>query len=300
VKVAAVDIGTNTVRLLIADVVDDGQGFRVQDAERHEVITRLGEGLDATGHLGEEPMGRALAGLCDYGGLIHEAGVERMAGVATAATRSAANGTEFIARVVDAIGFRPRVIDGIEEARLTFTGAANALPRAESFCVIDVGGGSTEFVVGQDLPDYAISVDIGSVRLTERVKSRGLPDSAAVREYVDTLFRHVLPPYPPSQVLGSGGTFVTLSAAHCGFTESEVSDRSGLVLRLDDLQATVNRLLQMTVAEIAELPAVAPARAAVLQAGAICAERAVARIGSAEVRISVADILDGIALELAE
>ena len=170
-KVAAIDIGTNTVRLLLADVEDDANGARVATAERHEVITRLGEGLDASGQLGEDPMARALAALAYYGDLIAAAGVERKAVVATAATRSASNGGDFMMRVTDVLGFAPRVIDGVEEAQLTFLGATAPFAGVDSFCVIDVGGGSTEFVIGRARPDYAVSVDIGSVRLTERIES---------------------------------------------------------------------------------------------------------------------------------
>jgi exopolyphosphatase/guanosine-5'-triphosphate,3'-diphosphate pyrophosphatase len=213
-KVAAVDIGTNTVRLLLGEVVGDVGHLSLESVERHEIVTKLGEGLDATGRLGVDPMGRALAGLGYYAGLIAGAGVARMGGVATAATRSAENGEAFTARVADVLGFHPRVIDGIEEARLTFVGATNGLEPGRSFGVIDVGGGSTEFVVGRRFPDYTMSVDIGSVRLTERVKAMDISRPATQREYVDSLLSGVAPPYVPEMVLGSGGTFVTLGAVH--------------------------------------------------------------------------------------
>jgi exopolyphosphatase/guanosine-5'-triphosphate,3'-diphosphate pyrophosphatase len=292
-KVAAVDIGTNTVRLLLADVVPDREGHRLAATERHEVITKLGEGLDASGTLGDVPMGRALAGLGYFAELIRGADVQACAGVATAATRSASNGPEFAERVATVLGFAPRVIDGVEEARLTFNGATNALPSTGSVCVIDVGGGSTEFVIGEHYPDYAVSIDIGSVRLTERISKLGLSDPDEIRAYVDTLFDGVLPPYAPDRILGSGGTFTTVAAVRDG------SDAVDAVLSFADMQSTVDRLLTLTPAGIAALPAVSPARAGVLQAGAICAERAVAHLGGVEIAISVSDILDGLALELA-
>lgn len=299
-RVAAVDIGTNTVRLLLAEVVAETDGLRIRFADRHEAITRLGEGLDASGRLGVEPIGRALTGLSRFAGLIEEAGVERMAGVATAATRSAENGTEFIGQASEVLGFHPKVIDGVEEARLTFTGATNALRHAGSFCVIDVGGGSTEFVIGESLPDYALSIDVGSVRLTERIASAGAPGATATREYVDKLFLGVVPPYQPSLVLGSGGTFVTLGAVFRELGSGNSDRLEPVSLTFEQLQATTDQLLAMTIGEIAQLEAVAPARAGVLQAGAICAERAVAHIGSSQVQISVSDILDGVALQLAD
>jgi exopolyphosphatase/guanosine-5'-triphosphate,3'-diphosphate pyrophosphatase len=223
-----------------------------------------------------------------------------MGGVATAATRSAENGEGFTSRVADVLGFHPRVIDGIEEARLTFVGATNGLDPVGSFGVIDVGGGSTEFVIGQHFPDYAMSVDIGSVRLTERIRALGLSALAEQREYVDLLFAGVAPPYVPETVLGSGGTFVTLGAVHGGLSKAEAEDRDDLGLSVAELAATVERLQDMTVDEIAGLPGVVPARAGVLQAGAICAERAVAHLGVDKITTSVADILDGLALHLIE
>jgi exopolyphosphatase/guanosine-5'-triphosphate,3'-diphosphate pyrophosphatase len=298
-KVAAVDIGTNTVRLLLADVVDGEHGARIVNPVRHEVITRLGEGLDATGRLGNEPMERALAGLSHHSDLIGSASVERRAGVATAAARSAANGAEFMTRVAGVLGFQPRVVDGVEEARLTFAGATNALAGDRARCVIDVGGGSTEFVAGTDLPDYAVSIDIGSVRLTERIQSIPLRDPEAIRDHVDHLIRDVQVPYRLDAVLGSGGTFVTLAAVQLGVESRTLERQEGMSLTLSELRLTVDRLLDMAVADIAELPAVAPGRAAVLQAGAICAERAIAHIGLPEVTISVSDILDGLALQTA-
>lgn len=293
-KVAAVDIGTNTVRLLLADVVGDQGVRRLVATERHEIITKLGEGLDETGALGDEPMERALAGLGYFAELIRGTKVEVSAGVATAATRSASNGTAFVEMVAALLGFAPRVIDGVEEARLTFNGATNALGETGSVCVIDVGGGSTEFVIGERYPDYAISIDIGSVRLTERIRKLGLVGPDDVRGYVDSLFDKVVPPYAPDRILGSGGTFTTVAAVRHG---TEAIDG---VLSFAELQSTVDDLLAMTSGDIAALPAVAPARAGVLQAGAICAERAVAQLGGTEVGISVSDILDGLALELAQ
>ncbi len=298
-RVAAIDIGTNTVRLLLANVEGQPGHYRVHQAQRFELITRLGEGLDATGRLGEAPMRRALGGLARYASMIRESGIEHVAGVATEATRSASNGEEFIARATQILGFHPRVIDGIEEASLTFLGATKAADPAASYCVIDVGGGSTEFVIGHSFPDYAISIEIGSVRLTERALAKGLDTPAAMREHIDALFAGITPPYAPERVLGSGGTFVTLAAVADDLSMS-AAESARRELSLGELRSTVDRLLEMSVAEIAELPAVPLGRAGVLHAGALCAERAVAHIGSTQIAVSVSDILDGLALHLAE
>jgi exopolyphosphatase/guanosine-5'-triphosphate,3'-diphosphate pyrophosphatase len=299
VKVAAVDIGTNTVRLLLAEAVARTERWELGNIERHEVITKLGQGLEATGELSDDAIGRALAGLSYYAELITAAGVERRAAVATEATRSASNGPGFMARVGDLLGFRPRVIDGVEEATLTFAGAVTGRAPDKLRCVVDVGGGSTEFVAGREHPDYATSVDIGSVRLTERILAARMSDPAVIRGYVDSLFSGVSLPAGPGEVLGSGGTFVTLAAVHHEITKDEAEQSPGLSLTFPELTQTVDRLLGMHVSDIAELPGVVLGRAGVLRAGAVCAERAVAAVGGTEIEISVADILDGIALQLA-
>jgi exopolyphosphatase/guanosine-5'-triphosphate,3'-diphosphate pyrophosphatase len=285
--------------LLLADAVVGESQVTLQAVERHEIITKLGEGLDATGRLAAEPMDRALRGLALYAELITKAKVADRGGVATAATRNAANGPDFAARMAEVLGFQPRVIGGIEEARLTFLGATAGLRRDRSYAVVDVGGGSTEFVVGNAEPDYAVSIDIGSVRLTERVRALGLLDTATIRRYVDELFEDVMPSIAPDAVLGSGGTFVTLAAVAAGVTTRAIDAAGEVVMTFDDIATTVDRLAAMTIEEIAELPAVPAARAGVLQAGAVCAERAVAQLGGSAVQISVSDILDGLAMELA-
>lgn len=299
-KAAAVDIGTNTVRLLIGNVRRSGDSRRLEDVERHEVITRLGAGLEASGRLSDEAMGRALAGLDRYAQLIEAAQVDVVGGVATAATRSAANGAEFVGQVGQVLGFVPRVIDGVEEARLTFRGATNGRVDPGPTCVIDVGGGSTEFVVGTKDPEYAISIDIGSVRLTERIRALGLENPAQIRAHVDALFDSVHIPYPPTLVLGSGGTFTTLAAVHYGVPIQQIDVGRQAVLPFDELRSTVDMLAELPIDKIAELPGVEPGRAGVIQAGAICAERAVAATTSGTTYVSVSDILDGLALELAQ
>lgn len=297
-RVAAVDIGTNTVRLLLADAVLDGGAVTLLETQRHEIVTKLGEGLDATGRLGDIPMARALAGLTRYAALVKAAGISVVGGVATAATRSASNGQAFVRRAAQALGFMPGVIDGTEEARLTFLGATYCLDGADTYCVIDVGGGSTEFVAGRRQPEYAVSVDIGSVRLTERAAALGLALPEEARSYLDGLFVEVTAPQA-TLVLGSGGTFVTLAAVARGLLPDEIVDGAAITLSMPEVVSVVDRLCAMTPEAIAAMPSVAAGRAEVLSAGVVCAERAAARVGAFTVRISVRDILDGIAIELA-
>jgi len=298
-RVAAVDVGTNTVRLLLATVQQVGERVVLESTQRHEVITRLGEGLDATGRLGEQPMERALAGLRRYAETISGADVTAAGGVATAATRSAANGHLFAEEMAAILGFRPRVIDGVEEARLAFTGATTHLASGPVYCVVDVGGGSTEFVIGAEHPEYAASIDIGSVRLTERMVALGLSNPTQARRHVDELFDSVVAPVAPDVVVGSGGTFVTLAAVAKQVTTDHIERADPVVLSFDDVEHSVDFLLDLTVDEIAALPSVPAPRAGVLQAGVICAERALAHMGADAVQISVRDILDGLAMELA-
>ena len=186
----------------------------------------------------------------------------------------------------------------MEEGRLTFLGATSHLAGPDVYCVIDVGGGSTEFVTGLRYPEYAVSIDIGSVRLTERVEALRLKTPAEIRRYVDGLFATVALPTRPTMILGSGGTFTTLAGVALGMLPSDVEGRDDITLSMEEVVAVVDRLLAVSTEEIAAMPVVAPGRAEVLQAGVVCAERAVAHVGAPSVRISVRDILDGIAIEL--
>lgn len=295
-RVAAVDIGTNTARLLIADV--RGQDDEVVGITRREIITRLGEGLESTGSLAPAAISRALDALTEYAAEIASSGVARAGAVATAATRSARNGFLLVDGAATVLGFRPWVIDGAAEARLSFAGAARRRGLKPPVAVIDVGGGSTEFVVGSAEPSYVHSVDIGSVRLTERIAARDMSPAAA-RAHLDELFAAVVPPVTPASIIGAGGTFTTLAGLQAGVPYRELVALDGVTIGAGELEAVVARLLDSSVAEISGYPAVAVGRAGVLQAGALCAERAVRRLQGERIVISVADILDGVALELA-
>lgn len=295
-RVAAVDIGTNTVRLLIAEVGGDDRDLVA--IARREIITRLGEGLDSTGSLSPAAVDRACDALGEYAAEIANCGVARAGAVATAATRSAANGAEFVDAATTVLGFRPRIIDGAAEARLSFAGAARGRGLEAPVAVIDVGGGSTEFVVGAEEPSYVHSVDIGSVRLTERIASRSMSPAMA-RAHLDDLFAAVDPPTPARSVVGAGGTFTSLAGVHAGVPYRDLVGLDGMIISATDLDAVVDRLVSSSVAEIATIAAVAAGRAGVLQAGALCAERAVRRLNGERIIISVADILDGVARALA-
>jgi exopolyphosphatase/guanosine-5'-triphosphate,3'-diphosphate pyrophosphatase len=291
-SVAAVDIGTNSVRLLVA-----GPGLHW--LERRVRVVRLGEGVDETGRLAEAAITRAVTVLEEYGEAIGRWDVERAEAVATSALRDAENREEFLALAKRALGVQPRVIDGDEEAALAFRGAVAGLAgHPQPFLVVDVGGGSTEFVFGSGVPEYSVSIDIGSVRLTERA----LPDRPAphrqletARRLVGELFEELRLPKRPATVAGVAGSFTSLAAIALGLAEYDPQAVHGARLSAEQLAGLVDRLAAMTVEETAAIPSLDPARAPVLLGGAVVAEEALRRAGATQVVVSESDLLDGVA-----
>ena len=294
-KVGAVDIGTNTVRLLIADVA----GGEARYLGRSVVVAGLGTGLETTGALGEESIRRSLDVLADYRLSCEEAGVERITAVATSATRDTCNAEIFLEAAAAALGVMPRVISGDEEGGLSFRGVASGLDPARPVLVIDPGGGSTEFVLGESEPVYATSVDIGSLRLAEQA----LPDrparadqvAAAAAEAARELGAVELPALPAS-VVGVGGTFTALGGIAL---ELEVYDRTrvhGSVLTQARLDELVECLAGLTLPETEVIPSLDPARAPAILGGAVVAVEALrhSRVGS--LTVSESGLLVGLAL----
>jgi exopolyphosphatase/guanosine-5'-triphosphate,3'-diphosphate pyrophosphatase len=300
VRVGAVDIGTNTVRLLVAE--RHGGGLfpdRLDDLDRRVVITTLGQGVDRTGRFADDVVARTVEVLAAYGAAIRAWDVAVVDAVATSATRDAENRDTFLDRAELALGFRPRVISGEEEAALSFAGTRAGVPGDGSLLVLDPGGGSTEFVFGRSDVEFAASIDIGSVRLTERM----LPAHPATPEqvtgasvHVDGLLADVDLPAPPDVVVGVGGTFTSLAAIALDLEEYDRRVVDGSTHRRDTFVALVDRLAAMSLPDIAAIPSLDPARAPVLLGGAIVVERSLHAVGAAEVTVSEADILDGLAL----
>jgi exopolyphosphatase / guanosine-5'-triphosphate,3'-diphosphate pyrophosphatase len=298
VRLAAVDIGTNTVRLLISDVGPDG----TRDVIRLTEVVGLGRGVAATGRLSRESIDRALAVLTGYGGLIDRSGVDGARAVATSASRDAVDAPSFLERAGAALGVMPDLIGGDEEAALSFAGAVAGSPGPSPVLVIDPGGGSTEFVFGDERPRYSISIDVGSVRLTDGL----LPDRpapphavAASTAHVRGMLAAVELPGRPARVLGVAGTFTSLCALDLGL---QVHDRAlvhGATLSVEAIERLVDRLAGLTVEETAAIPSLEPGRAPVLLAGAVVAVESVRCSGHDAVTVSEADLLDGIVLELA-
>lgn len=303
-RVAAVDIGTNSVRLLVADYLPEDlfEGERLRWLDRRVTVTRLGQGVDRSARLADDAVGRTVAVLAGFGEAIRAWGVDRTAAVATSAARDAANRDEFLDRAELALGCRPAVITGRSEAYLSFSGATQTLSGPAPFLVIDPGGGSTEFVLGVETPRYAVSVDIGSVRLTERLLADRPADSgelAAARGAVDEILAEsVSLPEAPGTVVGTGGTVTSLGAMAAKLEAYDPAVVHGVVLDNHTVSGLVARLAIMSFDETASIPAIDPARAGVLLAGAVVVERAMRHIGAIELTVSETDILDGLAMEL--
>ena len=283
-KVAAVDIGTNSMRLLVVHQVGDG----LAELGRYERVTGLGRGVDATGELSEEAMDRTLLALSEFGGRMREMGVERRRAVATSASRDARNRETFFNRAELALGVRPEMISGDEEATLAFAGAISRTLETAPHLVIDIGGGSTEFVT----VDGGRSFDVGSVRLTDRVlAARPAPPEQVVtaRALVGEMFLPVTPFV--GSVIGVAGTWTSLARIHHG-------DSDLVRLTPADITALVERLAGLTEEQTAALPGLDPARAPVILAGAIIAEGAATAVGAEAVTVSVHDLLDGVVAAL--
>ena len=297
---AAVDCGTNSVRLLVCR----RSGGRLIELDRRLHLTRLGQGVDATGRFHPDALARTLAAMADFGAELDELGVRHRRVVATSAARDAANSAEFFAGVRARLGVDAEVIPGEEEARLSYAGALSALPDvAQPVLVMDIGGGSTELVPGSDVgPTRAVSLDVGSVRLRERFLHSDPPVPAeigAARDQVDALLDSCGIDFASvASWVGVGGTVTSLSALAQGLPSYDRARVHGSVLARADLAALTGRLLELPIAQVVTLPTMVPGRADVICAGAlICAT--VARRVPAELFVSEADILDGIVLGLA-
>ena len=314
-RVAGIDCGTNSIRLLVADV-DTDTGTLV-DVERTMEVVRLGQGVDHTGRIAPEALERALDATRRYAARCAELGVESIRYIATSATRDAENRHEFVDGVRDAIGVEPEVVDGEEEARLSFRGAAGVLGSRHPgpFLVVDLGGGSTELVLGTTAPIAAYSMDVGCVRLTER-HLYGDPPTAAeiaaasadVRAALDAASA-VVPLGETLTLVGLAGTITSVTAHALGLPRYDPQVIDGSLLPADAVLAAAEDLLHRTHAERAALPFMHPGRVDVIGAGALVwaevvrrVQRDVARAGRTlgPIVTSEHDILDGITLSAAD
>jgi exopolyphosphatase / guanosine-5'-triphosphate,3'-diphosphate pyrophosphatase len=301
VRVAAIDCGTNSIRLLIADVV----GGRLTDVARRMEIVRLGEGVDHTGRLAPEAIDRTRLALLGYAAEVAELGIERVRMVATSASRDASNAADFRDMVRSVLGVEPEVITGDEEARLSFTGALRGLDGEPPYLVVDIGGGSTEFVTGTADVDAAISMDIGCVRMTERHLRSDPPTAeeiAAAEKDITAAVDTALAAVPGRQartLVGLAGSVTTVTALALGLPEYDPARIHHARISHDAVAKVTADLLAATVAERRELPVMHPGRADVIGAGALILRIVMERSGQTAVVASEHDILDGIAFGLA-
>lgn len=275
-RLATIDIGTNSVLLLVAERTDAGEYRAVLE---RATITRLGQGVDQTRTLSAEGIQRTVQCLATYAGAIRDAGATLHAAVATSAARDAAHGSAFLAQAEAALGFRPSIIGGEREAELTFRGALSGLSLrpAQSVMVFDVGGGSTEFVFGDTSGriERAISLDIGSVRLTERFVRSDPPTREElwqVRRFVQSELARVAPAEPPSVVVGVAGTVTTLSALAHDVTPYDGARVHGSSLTAEAASSLRKTLADAPLIQRQRLPGLEPKRADVIVAGAIIVE----------------------------
>jgi exopolyphosphatase/guanosine-5'-triphosphate,3'-diphosphate pyrophosphatase len=318
VRLAALDVGTNSTRLLVADVED---GAIVAEQAREMVITRLGKGVDRTGRFDPAALARTLDVLAGYAETSRRLGVERRRLVATSATRDAADRQVFRDAVRDLLGVEAEVLTGQAEAAAAYRGAttggvrggragppdASGLDGDQATLVVDIGGGSTELILGDGTAAKAmVSLDIGCVRLFERHLHSDPPapaEVAALRadvaEHLDRV-AEVLDPAAAGRVVGVAGTVTTVTAIALGLDAYDPRRIHRQTLDAADIGAVAGKLAAMTVAERAALPVMAKGREDVIAAGALLLDELVRRFDLREVIASESDILDGVLLGLAE
>jgi exopolyphosphatase/guanosine-5'-triphosphate,3'-diphosphate pyrophosphatase len=303
VRVAAIDIGTNSTRLLVADVGDG----RITDLARETRVTRLGEGVEERRRLLPVPIARVRNTLTDYRRTSEALSAERTLAIATSAIRDAENGEAFLGEIEWSYGFVTQLLSGHDEALLTYRGVTSERTVDTGTVIVDIGGGSTELIAGE--PDgvrWHDSLDIGSVRLTERFL-HGDPPTADELESCAAAVRALLAERVPDEIrarttgaIGVAGTITSLAALALGLEEYDRERVHGSRLTATALAGQLERLASVPVAERRRLRPLEPERAPVIVAGAVIAREALSFFGVDELEISERDILDGAALAAAE
>ncbi|MEV6649363.1 Ppx/GppA phosphatase family protein [Streptomyces sp. NPDC051219] len=311
-RVAAIDCGTNSIRLLIADA-NPATG-ELTDLDRRMTIVRLGQGVDRTGRLAPEALERTFAACREYAAAIKAQGAQRVRFVATSASRDAENRDDFVRGVLDILGVEPEVITGDQEAEFSFTGATKELTGradlAKPYLVVDIGGGSTEFVVGDDHVRAARSVDVGCVRMTERhlVQDGVVSDPptaaqiTAIREDIRAaldLVEETVPLSEAKTLVGLAGSVTTVAAIALGLRAYDSAAIHHSRISLAQVDEITGMLLTSTHEERAAIPVMHPGRVDVIAAGALVLLEIMKRTGAEEVVVSEHDILDGIAWSVA-
>ncbi len=302
-RVGVIDQGTNSTRLLIADV----DGDRLVEIERRTTVTRLGEGLEASGRLSDEAIARVADAVAGYRELLDRHGAETVVCVATSAMRDAANGDDLASLLRERYGVEPVVISGDEEARLTFLGATSGRPGDDPTLVIDIGGGSTEYVVGHpgEEPSFHVSTRMGSVRHTERHLHSDPPtgdELAALAVDADEILRTDIPEPIRAEVergIAVAGTATSLAAIEQRLDPYDPDKVHGYRLTRGACEEMQRMLASLPVEERREVPGLHPDRAPTIVAGVAILARSLHAFGLDEVEVSEADILHGAALDAA-
>lgn len=304
-RVAAIDCGTNSIRLLIADI----ENGKLTDVVRTMVIVRLGEGVDKTGEFSQAALTRTFAAIDTYSALITEHKPELVRFVATSASRDVSNRGEFVDGIVARLGIEPDIISGDEEAALSFLGATADLLNFEQaptppYLVVDIGGGSTEFVLGTIKPTAAISTNVGCVRMTERhlvsdpaTSEQISAATADIDAAIDQAYSAV-PIAEAKSLIGLAGSVTTVAALALGLAEYDSEAIHGSRISAAEVHRVTQELLTMTRAQRAALGPMHEGRIDVIGSGALVLDRIMARTGLSEVVVSERDILDGIARAL--
>lgn len=301
-RVAALDVGTNTTRLLVAETE---RSSAIRELDRRLRFTRLGEGVDAGRRLQPQAVKRTLAAIAEFLAVCGEFGVEKVRIAGTSALRDAVNKAEFLSSVSRLAGIEPVVLSGDEEARLSFRGATDDLPHA-LYLVCDIGGGSTEFVAGwrESLGDLStVSLDLGAVRLTERflLSSPPAPEEMLTMEgTIDEALSaaDVMFPGEEAEFVGVAGTVTTLAAIYLGLTEYDPEQTHKLELEREAVEGIYHELASMTSEERSAIPVMPQGRADIIVAGVSILARVMNRWSFDEVVVSEKDILDGLVLDM--
>jgi len=307
-RVAAIDCGTNSIRLLVADLPPAGAAptTPLRDITRRMQIVRLGARVDQTGRLAPEAIERTRIALAEYAAEIATLGAERARMIATSATRDADNAAEFRAMVRATASVEPEVVTGDEEARLSFDGAVRGLPAScpAPYLIVDIGGGSTEFVTGTRSVDHAISVDIGAVRMTERHFATDPPTAAEIadaeRDIRESVRRGLdaVSGRAANTLVGLAGSVTTVAAIALGLEGYEPARSHHARIAYADVRRITEELLAMTTEQRRAIPVMHPGRADVIAAGALIVATIMVEAGVDALVASEHDILDGIAWSL--
>jgi exopolyphosphatase / guanosine-5'-triphosphate,3'-diphosphate pyrophosphatase len=298
-RVAVIDVGSNSTRLLIADVDGD-----VSVLERQSRVTRLGRGVDLSGQLADEAIEAACTAIADYVEICRDSGAERVAAIATSAVRDASNGDAFVAELRERFALSAKVLDGGEEARLTYLGATAEERPTEPTLVIDIGGGSTELIVGTGAEiDFHVSLQAGVVRHTERHIASDPPATTDLESLAGDLRGPIeraaaaLPGGAPTSAIAVAGTPTSLAAMEMGLEPYDSERVHGHLLTLPAIQRLLSGLASAPLEERRRIPGLHPDRAPTIVAGVVILIETMRAFGLDEVRVSEHDILYGVAID---